>query len=524
MTSTTLIKTAVAGGAAVAGVALAKFALEGIDQFATLTSGVRAFQRVSGTTAEDASKLVFATKELGVAPDAAASAFGRLATRIGSGKIDLQQYGVEVAKNKDGTTDLAGTVANLSAAYQKTTDPTARAALANEAFGRSWQTLAPLLGKGAEDLKKIYDQAGKDHQIFSQADLDAGREYSLAVKQLGDAFAGLKVEIGQALIPVVTQATSGLTQGIQATDQATASLGGLGGIFKVVAGNVNVYGSAVAGVDAVTSLLEGHFADAGASALEAIPGIGGFAHAIFDGEEATNKFTEAQNKQKEAVRTAADLVAQGKEHTKAYKDAVDAAKTATGQLADIETHLADSMATTAEKTALATSAILTHASETLALEGSVAGVSSAMDKYNETLVGNLVGNVDAKTAADNLAQSHRDLVGATLGAIATAGKKAADDLGPNASAADKAAASTAAQRYELLLLEQRFPGLKDQIHDYVGYLDSIPPEKKTAVFVEGVDYASLVLRQLEEDLVRITQTPWFVNVAIAGNAAGPHTG
>src|SRR5262249_15604224 len=68
----------VVGGVAVAGAAIGKFALDSASKFAGLTAEVRQFQRVSLTSAEDASQLVFTIKRLGIEPEAASKAVGML--------------------------------------------------------------------------------------------------------------------------------------------------------------------------------------------------------------------------------------------------------------------------------------------------------------------------------------------------------------------------------------------------------------------------------------------------------------
>lgn len=495
------------------GAAFVKFGLDAVEAFAGATSAVRGFQRVSGTSAEDASKLTFAVKELGVAPDSAATAFGRLATRLGTGKVDLAQYGVEVAKNKDGTTDLAGTVANLADAYQKTADPTARAALANEAFGKSWQTLAPLLGKSAADLKQIYDQAGKDHQLFSQDDLERGRAFALATKQLSDAFSGLKIELGQALIPVVTQTATTLTSGVQAADDATSALGGLSGAATILMGNINPLQFGAHGVSAATSLMSGHFVDAGKNALEALPGIGGFASAIFGSEEASNKFTDAQNRQTQAVQSAADLVSQGKQHTKAYADAIATAKSATEELSGASQKLATSLETSTQKTYLAQQADLNLGAGKLNVENSIASVSAAMKNYTDTQVGNLFTTDGEAAATGRLDDAHRALVGSVLATLKAAGDAAAANPA-NVSQADKMTASTNAQQYALSVLEQQFPGVTAQVAPYVGALATIPPAKTTVVTLDISD-AMEKIGQLNGALERITANPHIAYLTIA---------
>ena len=126
---------AVAAGALAGGVALAKFASTSVDAFVSTTDAVRGFQRVAGGTAEDSSKLVFALKRVGVAPEIAARAFGMLSAKIGSGKVDLAQYGVQVKKNADGSVNMSDAVLQLAGALGKM-NANARNAAIKDLFGR----------------------------------------------------------------------------------------------------------------------------------------------------------------------------------------------------------------------------------------------------------------------------------------------------------------------------------------------------------------------------------------------------
>lgn len=510
----TALKLAAATSAAFVGTKLVEYVAGGISEFADLTGQVRAFQRVSGATAEDSSKLVFATKELGIAPDAAASAFGRLATRLGTGKIDLAQYGVEVAHNKDGTVDLAGTVANLSDAYQKTEDPTTRAALANEAFGKSWQTLAPLLGKGKDDLKAIYAEAGTDHQIFSQDDLEKGRLYTVAIKQLGNALTGLKIELGEALVPVVTSATSGLTEGLQAADKAAAGIGGLGGAVGAVLGNFNAFQLGAHGIAAGSALMAGHFEDAGKNALEAIPGIGGYASALFDGSGESNKFTDAQDRQKKAVQTAADLAVQGKTHTKEYKDAMATASSTSVELATASQKLADSLQTEAEKAESATSATLTLLDAHLKAEGSVLAIGDAQSSYAQALQA-------AADAGGTDADANRKVAEAALG-VASAVESAAAAKGVEAEASSTATTAEGkhqdginATKQALLFLSGGLDSTtKAYLQPYIDKLNAVPANVATAIWVAGLPEAHAGVDALRSKLESLRANPWVIDMVL----------
>lgn len=501
---------ALAGGIAVGGAAIAKFAADGIEQFASLTGEVRGFQRVAGTTAEDSSKLVFAVKELGIAPEVASKAFGRLATNIGTGKADLSQYGVEVAKNKDGTVDLAGTVANLSEAYQNTEDPTKRAALANDAFGKSWQTLAPLLGKGKDDLKAIYEEAGKDHQIFSQQDLENGRKFTVATRELSSALQGLEVEVGSKVIPYITDFTSGVKNAIQfgdrfgnTLDQQSVSFGGLTASAKDAAGAY-----AEAGVKSVPVV--GQLYQFG----KILGSVGG----LFDsGGESAKSFSDKQKDVQDATVKVADAVAEHGKNSKEARDAEAALSTASKALKGDQDAVGESLQKVNDNLTTHTQKLYEDQQATLLAGADTLNYDNAIANVTQGLYDLSAAQGSGTASSFELEQKQRDLAGAVFAVVGAAQKRATDALGPGASAEDVAKAKTDATRDALQGLYEKFPGLRGQVQGYVGDLGTVPPAKNTSVNLD-IWEAQANLYALESTLNRITSGVHTVTISVVGGA------
>jgi hypothetical protein len=205
-----LMGPAIAGGAAVAGVAIAAFAVQGAQAFVGLAGEIRNFQRASGASAEDSSRFVAVLDDLGIASDTGAAAVFKLGKSLKDGGDNLRAYGIEVARSNDGTVDLTGTMLNVADAYAKTPDPAKRAELAFAAFGKQGQSLIPILEQGREGLQAFFEGAEEGRQIFSQEDLDKARKYELAMDELSDTFRGLQLEAGEVLLPFITSlATAG---------------------------------------------------------------------------------------------------------------------------------------------------------------------------------------------------------------------------------------------------------------------------------------------------------------------------
>jgi hypothetical protein len=210
-----------AGAAGVAGIAaaFAKFTASGVSGFIDLASQVAEFKRVAGGTAEDASRLVSAFKMVGIDASTAATGVFMLEKKLAAGADKLAAFGVTAIKNSKGQTDMSATLLEVGDAYKRIADPVQRAALLTAAFGRQGRDLIPLLGKSRKEIEAFFDAAGEHHEILSDDDLKAAREYKLAMRELGETFKGLQREAGKALVPFITDVAHTITMVLELTDK-----------------------------------------------------------------------------------------------------------------------------------------------------------------------------------------------------------------------------------------------------------------------------------------------------------------
>jgi hypothetical protein len=149
-------KAAVAAtGAAALGAVLVKLGVDSFNTFKTVVEQVDAVADVTGSSAEEASKLVGVFKGVGIDATAGASAMAKLAKAVGTNEAGLLKYGIVVARNADGTANLNGTLLNVASAYQATTDPAERAALASAVFGKSWADMVDVLEKSRSKISEL---------------------------------------------------------------------------------------------------------------------------------------------------------------------------------------------------------------------------------------------------------------------------------------------------------------------------------------------------------------------------------
>jgi hypothetical protein len=193
------------GAVAVAGI------VKGISATTQWASEVRSLQRVTGQTAESASALAGAAAQLGIPVSQLTTGFGLLSKNIVNGSAGLTKYGIA-------TRDASGQILPFDDVLGAISDrfnslPTAmdKAAFAQNVFGRSGKNLIPILSQGRAGLAALEQKAKDLHLVMSQQTLDDAKNLSVAERQLGLAFKGASISIGQAFIPVATTLVHVLT-------------------------------------------------------------------------------------------------------------------------------------------------------------------------------------------------------------------------------------------------------------------------------------------------------------------------
>lgn len=503
------LKSAAVAAGAVASVQLAKWAKGAADEAANLAGEVRNFQRASGASAEDASRWVAVLDDLQVSSEKGATAAFKLGKEVAAGGEHLAQYGIQVAKNKDGTTDLTGTLLNVADAYAATEDPAMRAAIASAAFGKAGKDLIPVLEQGRAGLKEFFAGAESGHQVFTQQQLNMFREYELALDDLGDTLRGFKLAVGGAVAPVITSISKSLTGALTAADDATASFGGLGETLRKGI-DFTPIGSGMHFMASASALASGEFGDFGEELARSVPLVGGVIGLFDDAGEAEETFATKATAAKEAQRTLLDLAAQGKTGTKEYAQARRDAARAEAEVESATRKATDAMTDQATKTALRNEQLLTTSDLTLQYESKVLAVADAEAKVNEI-------RTEGQQPAETAEEYTRRLTQATLAeqaavndAIKAAIALAIQNAGPSASAHDKAAAAADAQAAAIIRLWHSTPETQRALQE-LGYTVVTLPDGKEIVIradtgqaVGAIDAVTEALRAAQREYLAIT--------------------
>ena len=250
-----------ATAALAAGAIAVKFGKDSVDAFKRVAAETLKLKRVTGMTAEDASRLGFAFKQTGV--DAATGQrsmvlFAKNVVKMSeadkNAKIKAAQHADAIRKQiaalqasgsksktygarmkdlqdklRDATTasklnvsaigelgikytDAHGKILPMAQLLPKVADKFAampdsaeKTALAMKLFGKSGTAMLPLLNRGAAGMKAFADASDKAGNTLNDKDLQALKDSKQAQRDWDAAMQGLQVTLGRYLLPILTQ-------------------------------------------------------------------------------------------------------------------------------------------------------------------------------------------------------------------------------------------------------------------------------------------------------------------------------
>jgi hypothetical protein len=217
------------GAATAAGAAIAAFAADGVRRFQELALSAGKFGDATGVTTEEASRLIEVAGDLGIESGTLQGAIGKLNKAIGDGTLDFKELGAEIVRTKDGNVDVNASFLNVAEAIGRIEDPTKRQIAAQKAFGRNWTEISELMGQDADVLRgKLADVS--DEKVIDDEELQKARDYREAVDNLKGIFEDLSLEVGGAVVPILTDMANALKN----VDGAIKSVTGEGGISQFI--------------------------------------------------------------------------------------------------------------------------------------------------------------------------------------------------------------------------------------------------------------------------------------------------
>jgi hypothetical protein len=375
---------AVAGAATVAAGAAVKMA----GEFSALGVEVGKFSDATGMSTEESSRWIEVANDLGVSTEGLQGILGKLNKNVDP-KL-FASYGISIARAADGTVNANQTFLNTLDVLNRMKDPAERAKTAAKLLGRGWQDAAELIGMSAKEVKDRLDDVS-DSKVFDQDKVAKAKKYRDAMDSLRDAFQDITLELGEALVPALSDVADGISKITSVAGPAIHALDALqnsdvGGwldsalnwpseVGGAIADGIGILKDGVGEFDAfgkkfkVTNDAVGTSADQAAVNLYALNDRAHFAAVGLDEEAA------AGDRAKEATKKLA----------KATQDLNDIQKDAMGLRADIVTQSLDLMAAQAEYNASlkdGTSNTIDLAKQANDLATRQADLAAAQDKAN----------------------------------------------------------------------------------------------------------------------------------------------
>lgn len=195
--------------AAMGGAILAAAALS-VKAYVQMGDEVQKMALRTGFSTEALSELRHAAQISGADLSALEKAVKRMSGTILDAQDGLETYirafqhiGIEI-KELDGLNPEQQFL-KIAEAIAELEDPTKRAAIAQDIFGRAGTALLPLFAAGKEGLADLREEAHRLGIVFDQEAADKAAEFNDALTRLKDATSGLKIKLADVLLPVLLE-------------------------------------------------------------------------------------------------------------------------------------------------------------------------------------------------------------------------------------------------------------------------------------------------------------------------------
>lgn len=197
--------------AASAGAAIAGFAVKSVMAFQDLALSAGKFADATGLSSEEASRFIEVAGDIGVEAGQVEKALGFMNKTLGNSPDLFRKLGVDIAYASDGATDVNATFMNVVQRLNEIQDPAERSAAATRLLGRGWMELSELIAMGADDLSASLASVS-DAKVIDEDEVRKAKEFRAAIDELRDRFDDLANNIGENLVPVLSDVLGFINQ------------------------------------------------------------------------------------------------------------------------------------------------------------------------------------------------------------------------------------------------------------------------------------------------------------------------
>ena len=170
---------------------------ETVGAYVSYADQVRTLNQLNGNSAEANSRLIQLTDDYKISQE------------------DLMSTQKELLKDeKLLSTD---TLADIADKYVAATTQVEKNKIASDNLGKSWKSYIEILQQGGQAIRDQAD-AISGNLILTDESIQKARDYEKATDELSDSFEGLKVEIGEKVVPSLTDNIKALTKGMSTAE------------------------------------------------------------------------------------------------------------------------------------------------------------------------------------------------------------------------------------------------------------------------------------------------------------------
>ena len=224
------------GGALVVGGAISE-AKKSIGLIKELAKGTAALSRTTGMDEKQSSRWISTMRARGVEATKLQVSFTALSRQIlaarsgsKSAVAGFEALGVSMETiEKGGTQDVLGEIAD---GFAKMKNGPEKTAIAAKLFGRSYQALLPLLNEGKASMEDALAVSDKYGNTLSKKQVAAALLAVKAQREMGMATDGLRIQLGTALLPVITKVAQGAADFVAQLRSGEGPVGRVGRVVK----------------------------------------------------------------------------------------------------------------------------------------------------------------------------------------------------------------------------------------------------------------------------------------------------
>lgn len=237
-----------AGAGMAAAGAFAALAIKGVLAYQDLGISVGKFSDATGISTESSSRLIEVAGDLGISSETLQGGIGKMEKTLGANAGAFDEYGVVIARNKDGQIDANETFINAIDALNGIKDPAKRAAAGAEIFGKGWAGMAEIVSGGADTLRDSL-AAVSDQKIFDDEKVQKARDLRASFDTLKDSGEDIVLQLGSVLAPIVSKLAESFAKVIDKLGPVIDLIGGaLVAALEVVGPIVEGLATALGGV------------------------------------------------------------------------------------------------------------------------------------------------------------------------------------------------------------------------------------------------------------------------------------